>query len=768
MQSRMKLLNAAAFVAFQFAFVSSASALEAQPGDACPVVGRYTLSGGPELSGVTHQMVCNASNVWSSVLDNDAAGNVSLAHAVSLTGDISPSQITANQNDYNPVGLSTASVLRVNSNASRNITSLAGGADGRIVTVMNIGSFPIVLKNDDGATGTAANRFAFTGDLTLAAKQSAMLMYDSTASRWRQIANGTATGSGDNLGNHTATQNILLGSNYISNDGDSEGLSIDSSGRVSITGTSAGPVSTLDVTASIDGGAEVAVRNWNSGTGAYSQFLVTNDVGAGSLALAGSNYPYLANVFELSSFSTTNGIRIATYGSTSTTAPISIATNDTEIAKFDLTGFNNKASFALSGDISPAQITANQNDYNPTDLATASVLRLSSDASRDITGLSGGADGRVMTLFNVGSTPLVVKNQSTSSTAGNRFALGADMTLAADQSITIMYDATSQRWRAAGLPFSSAGGCTVTWDTPGDIINVAQSTIIESDIKLVSTSGCTPSVGVGGDGSPEFRICSDSTCTTVTRAYSSSAGTISSGAYVQARLTSGSSYGQTETSTLTIGSAATDWAVTTANVPEYIDKTTFSASWPTPTNSSTINKPVATQQDDLMLAVMALNDTTTITPPVGWTTLRSSTVTSSDKLGIFYKIAGSSEPSSYSFDFGSNEYRVGSIVTIRNVNSTTPINVNATSTGSSASPTAPSITTTVSNALIVAVSDITWGVTYTPPSGYTERVDASISSAESISVATKLQSASGATGTAAFTTTTSDSWRTEHIAIQAP
>ena len=106
-----------------------------------------------------------------------------------MSGDLSPSQITANQNDYNPANLATASVLRLTTDASRNITSLAGGADGRIITIMNVGSFPIVLKNDDGSTGTAANRFALPGDVTLAAKQNVILMYDSTASRWRQIAN---------------------------------------------------------------------------------------------------------------------------------------------------------------------------------------------------------------------------------------------------------------------------------------------------------------------------------------------------------------------------------------------------------------------------------------------------------------------------------------------------------------------------------------------------------------------------------------------------
>ncbi|MBZ4251860.1 hypothetical protein LAJ57_13190, partial [Streptococcus pneumoniae] len=38
----------------------------------------------------------------------------------------------------------------------------------------------------------------------------------------------------DNLGNHTATRNILLNGNFISNDGGNEGIRVDNSGNVGI------------------------------------------------------------------------------------------------------------------------------------------------------------------------------------------------------------------------------------------------------------------------------------------------------------------------------------------------------------------------------------------------------------------------------------------------------------------------------------------------------------------------------------------------------
>lgn len=122
----------------------------------------------------------------------------------SLPGDISPSQITANQNDYNPTGLSTASTLRLNSDASRNITGLQGGADGRIIVIHNVGSFAIVLKDDDGSTSTAGNRFALNADVTLSSDECAILQYDSSSSRWR-IIGGTRPALGTGVATFLAT-----------------------------------------------------------------------------------------------------------------------------------------------------------------------------------------------------------------------------------------------------------------------------------------------------------------------------------------------------------------------------------------------------------------------------------------------------------------------------------------------------------------------------------------------------------------------------------
>lgn len=100
--------------------------------------------------------------------------------------------------------------------------------------------------------------------------------------------------------------------------------------------------------------------------------------------------------------------------------------------------------------LTPPLITANVNDYNPENFSTAIVVRVSTDASRDITGLIAADSGRVIMIHNIGTNPLVFKDESVSSSAANRFALNADVTLSADQSLLLLYDKTSARWRIIG------------------------------------------------------------------------------------------------------------------------------------------------------------------------------------------------------------------------------------------------------------------------------------------------------------------------------
>jgi hypothetical protein len=104
----------------------------------------------------------------------------------------------------------------------------------------------------------------------------------------------------------------------------------------------------------------------------------------------------------------------------------------------------------IIGMLTPATVTADVNDYNPTGLATSTTLRLASDnlGVRNITGIAGGADGRLLLLHNIGTTDnLVLKNANSSSTAANRFAFVGDRTILPNGVLILQYDGTSSRWR---------------------------------------------------------------------------------------------------------------------------------------------------------------------------------------------------------------------------------------------------------------------------------------------------------------------------------
>ena len=113
---------------------------------------------------------------------------VTLALNLILSGEISPTQLAANTDNWNPTGLATASVIRASTDASRNLTGIVAQTAGTLILLHNVGAFSLVLKHD--ATSTAANRFYCPGsaDKTITTNSSAWLRYDGTSLRWRVVA----------------------------------------------------------------------------------------------------------------------------------------------------------------------------------------------------------------------------------------------------------------------------------------------------------------------------------------------------------------------------------------------------------------------------------------------------------------------------------------------------------------------------------------------------------------------------------------------------
>jgi hypothetical protein len=163
--------------------------------------------------------------------------------------------------------------------------------------------------------------------------------------------------------------------------------------------------------------------------------------------------------------------------------------------------------FLTSGIVSES-LTAQADDWAPTGLADASVIRVDADADYDITGLTGGATGRHMVILNVDDTDtLTLKHEDANSTAANRFDLpsASDLAIGPRTGVHLIYDGTSSRWRlAAGAGTGGGASDHGALSGLGDDDHtqyVKDSEYTAKGAILVGTgSGTFAALGVGSDG----------------------------------------------------------------------------------------------------------------------------------------------------------------------------------------------------------------------------------------------------------------------------
>jgi hypothetical protein len=109
-----------------------------------------------------------------------------------------PTQLSANQNDYAFAGGNSAYVFqRLSASAAVNVTGITAGSDGQRYVLANVGTNNITITNQD-TNSQAANR-VITGSgasVILAPDQLMDLVYDGTTSRWRVESIRTSGGGG--------------------------------------------------------------------------------------------------------------------------------------------------------------------------------------------------------------------------------------------------------------------------------------------------------------------------------------------------------------------------------------------------------------------------------------------------------------------------------------------------------------------------------------------------------------------------------------------
>jgi MSHA biogenesis protein MshQ len=146
-------------------------------------------------------------------------------------------------------------------------------------------------------------------------------------------------------------------------------------------------------------------------------------------------------------------------------------------------------------------------------------------------------------------------------------------------------------------------------------------------------------------------------------------------------------------------------------------------------NSILINYPAGLAAGDLMVAFLSQRGGSFPigSTAAGWTNALYKDNGSMVGVIVYYKFATAADVSagSFTFSFTASNRSAGAIMAFRGVDTTSPINVSGSqSNASSASMTAPSITTTVSNTMLVGLyTSIVGGNTATPPGGMTEAFD---------------------------------------------
>src|SRR3989344_715183 len=194
----------------------------------------------------------------------------------------------------------------------------------------------------------------------------------------------------------------------------------------------------------------------------------------------------------------------------------------------------------------------------------------------------------------------------------------------------------------------------------------------------------------------------------------------------------------------------------------------------------TLNKPASVVEGDLLLANITVEQGSgvAVAAPLGWTEILRTGNANRVSIISYWKIAGASEPSNYTWSFDLKTTAVGGITRYSCVDATNPIDSAAGSSGNGTVAIAPAITTSTANDKVVAIFSVDAGrggdagKYFATPADMTERYDVSnTSSGPSTALDDATQAAVGNSGTKSSTIAngrTRHNWVAQQIALRAP
>ncbi len=162
------------------------------------------------------------------------------------------------------------------------------------------------------------------------------------------------------------------------------------------------------------------------------------------------------------------------------------------------------------------------------------------------------------------------------------------------------------------------------------------------------------------------------------------------------------------------------WTVTDVTPPAGITLRSVSYG----SNNAVVTSIVATRPagvvaGDVLLASIDTRGSSVVTAPAGWTLVRMDLNASSLRKSTYVRVATGSEPATYTWTFSGSRLAAAVIHAYSGVDTTTPVDaVGGQVNASGTAVTAPSITTTVANTMLVGFFAKQSSGTWTPPAGH--------------------------------------------------
>ncbi len=355
------------------------------------------------------------------------------------------------------------------------------------------------LDLTDPATGLLVPRMTTINKLAIATPATGLLVYDNVintfyyfngvawvpfvsnsgpAGGWSTTGN-LGTTAGTNFVGTTDLQDMVFKTNSV------EGMRLSTAGMLGI-GTNL-PTSELHTVAS---GAKVAN---------YTGNLLKNNATSSTASVTKYGAEVLSTGTWNGATATNVGLHVNATGGT---------TNYSGIFEGGNVGVNNTApatKLDIAGDLSTryTNYTAVNGANNNIVIGTSSFVRVTGpSAAYSITGVAGGVDGKMLTIFNSTAQTITISNESASSTAANRIttlASTGDVVINGKGGVDLIYSAADSRWLVV------ATSSTASFTTTGTIIkkkkldqSISNTTSMVNDNDLFMPIAANDSVQIEG------------------------------------------------------------------------------------------------------------------------------------------------------------------------------------------------------------------------------------------------------------------------------